>query len=612
MTTATMGRRLGLPAMGRPSWRSAALGFSATFGLALVAIAITSVAVAAMSQGAVLPRVAVGGVNLAGLDRTEAATVLESVLPSLADGEAVIAVGDDSVAIPYAEVGRRYELEAMVADAYAVGRSGNPVTDTLARLRSVFVGANLPLRVHAFDEERLDGAVATAASELSFPMVDATVSPTGTTFTVTPSTVGRGVSEAEIRAALGAELATGNPDDVTLRLEAQLVEPAVATPEAETAAAAATAMSGALRLTVEGAADDEEPISLAPETIAAWITFDVNAHGELAPVLDSAAVTTAVEALAEAVNRDAVDASFSLAGGGLGGVIAAQTGRELDVEASANSLLVALERRGSGASVSAVALAVNVTEPALTTAEAQAALPRMQLVSSWTTYYEVNEGNGFSANITIPAQDIDGTVLAPGETFSFWGGIGPVTVERGYHYGGVIIGGRSVRNGAIGGGICSTSTTLFNAALRYGLEMGERANHFYYIPRYPNGLDATVYSDPNFTQDMTFTNDTENPIVIRGYGSPGQVTFQLWSVPAGRSVVLTNPIVSNQRTAIETTQVDPSLAPGAARRVEYPHHGHDASVTRYVYGPSGELIHQETYFSSYRAVNGITLVGPAS
>ena len=59
-----------------------------------------------------------------------------------------------------------------------------------------------------------------------------------------------------------------------------------------------------------------------------------------------------------------------------------------------------------------------------------------------------------------------------GEWFSFWGSIGPVTVERGFMYGGVIINGRSVKGGAIGGGICSTSTTMFNAALRMGLEMG--------------------------------------------------------------------------------------------------------------------------------------------
>ena len=189
--------------------------------------------------------------------------------------------------------------------------------------------------------------------------------------------------------------------------------------------------------------------------------------------------------------------------------------------------------------------------PSLTTAEAEAILPQMQMVSTWTTYYVPGDGNGFGNNINIPAFDIDGRNLAPGEWFSFWDSIGPVTEERGFMYGGVIIGGRSVAGGAFGGGICSTSTTIFNAALRMGLEMGIRANHFYYIDRYPDGLDATVYMDDNFVQDMTFRNDTEHPIVIRGFGGSGFVTFQIWSVPTGRSVVITDPVTSNHRTAIE-------------------------------------------------------------
>ena len=187
---------------------------------------------------------------------------------------------------------------------------------------------------------------------------------------------------------------------------------------------------------------------------------------------------------------------------------------------------------------------------------------------------------------------------------------GPVTLDRGYRYGGAIINGRSVPNGALAGGICSTSTTLFNAAMRFGLEIGERENHFYYIDRYPTGLDATVAIVNSDVTDMTFRNDTDAPIVIRGFGSPGQVTFQMWSIPNGRSVVLGAPVTSNHRAAIETTQVVSSMAPGTARRVEFPHNGFDVSVSRWVYGADGTLIHQNTWFSDYRAVNGITLVGP--
>ena len=99
--------------------------------------------------------------------------------------------------------------------------------------------------------------------------------------------------------------------------------------------------------------------------------------------------------------------------------------------------------------------------------------------------------------------------------------------------------------------------------------------------------------------------------MIRGYGTPGQVTFQMWSVPTGRTVALSAPDHQRPRSAIETTQLDTSMAPGTSRRVEFPHNGFNVSVSRTVYAADGAVIHQNTWFSDYHTVNGITLVGPA-
>jgi vancomycin resistance protein YoaR len=474
--------------------------------------------------------------------------------------------------------------------------------------------ATMPLLVHAYDDEPMDRVTAEIAQRFTVPAVDAGVIADGAAFTVTPAQAGTSLEAAAVHDVLAEALATTDPTDVRLELAPAVVAPAVSTDLAEEVATAARATVETLALEIPGAAADEEPLSFSSETIASWLSFGPKLGGVAYGVrIDEAAAGEAVTALAESVNQEPVNARIGVAaGGGLGGVIAAQDGRELDIEATQQALLTTLEERGAGGGAASLALAVNVTEPALTTAEAEAALPQMQMISSWTTYYVPGDGNGFGNNINIPARDIDGRNLAPGETFSFWGSIGPVTVERGFHYGGVIIGGRSVAGGAIGGGICSTSTTIFNAALRAGLEMGDRLNHHYYIDRYPDGLDATVYMDDNYTQDMTFRNDTDNPIVIRGFGGNGFVTFQLWSVPTGRTVVITDPVTSNHRAAIETTQVDTSMAPGTAKRVEYPHDGHDVTRTRFVYDAAGNEIHRNTYFSSYRTVNGITLVGPSS
>ncbi len=613
MTSATLPRRLlRRPVTTPPSARSAAIGFGATMLAALVLLIATSMAIGISVGNAVMPNVSVGGVSLAGLDREAAGARLAAELPSLSAGAATIAIGEDEFVVPYADLGRGHETDAMLDAAFSVGRSGNPLADGIARLRALANPTALPVLVHAYDPPALEAVATELAREIRIHPTEAAVVRSGTEFEVRTGAAGRRVEAADISDALALAAATADPGDVRLELAAATIPPIVGTDVATAAAEAARAAVADLELTIPNAAEDEAPLELTADTIAGWLTFGPEGATPYAMRVDVMAATAALTDLAAAVDRDPVNARITVAGSGLGGVVPGQSGRALDVRASTDAVLAAIGGRGGGTPVGSLALAVAETEPDLTTEEAETALPQMQMVSSWTTYYVVNDGNGFGANISIPAWDLDGYNLAPGEWFSFWGGIGPVTVERGYRYGGAIINGRSVAQGALAGGICSTSTTLFNAAMRFGLEIGERTAHYYYIDRYPTGLDATVAIVDSSVVDMTFRNDTDHPIVIRGFGSPGQVTFQLWSVPNGRTVALTAPIIANRRAAIETTQLDTSMAPGTARRVEYPHDGFQSTVSRTVYGPGGEVVHQNTWFSNYRTVNGITLVGPAA
>jgi len=232
-----------------------------------------------------------------------------------------------------------------------------------------------------------------------------------------------------------------------------------------------------------------------------------------------------------------------------------------------------------------------------------------RMISSWTTYFQPAAHNGFGANIWIPAQTIDDTVVKPGATFNFWSSVGDVTLAKGYKLGGAIVDGHTEEGVAIGGGICSTSTTLFNAALRAGFKMGLRSNHFYYIYRYPVGLDATVSKSGNSVQNMTWTNDTPNPVLIRGLTGPNYVRFELWSVPTGRTVTLSTPIVTNYTHSYTQYVHTSALADGASRMIEYPDDGFDSSVTRTVRDAQGRIIHRETYHSNYAMMVGTVLIG---
>jgi vancomycin resistance protein YoaR len=146
--------------------------------------------------------------------------------------------------------------------------------------------------------------------------------------------------------------------------------------------------------------------------------------------------------------------------------------------------------------------------------------------------------------------------------------------------------------------------------------MGARRNHYYYIDRYPLGLDATVFISGNSRQTMSFTNDTEHPILIRGInsrsGGSGYVRFSLYSVPTGRKVSFSRPIVKNIRRASDSTQMTNTLAPGQRKRIEWPVDGKQVWVTRTVTDASGKVIHRNTYYSNYARITGIVLVGRAA
>jgi vancomycin resistance protein YoaR len=288
--------------------------------------------------------------------------------------------------------------------------------------------------------------------------------------------------------------------------------------------------------------------------------------------------------------------------------MAGSNGRRLDVESTAAAIAAELEGRAAGSAASPVAARAVAVEPALTTEEAGTKAPVMTLLGAWTTQFPVGERNYYGANIWLPAQFINGMVLSPGESFEWFSAIGPVTTARGFGPGGVINGNRSEPTGAMGGGMCSSSTTLFNAALRAGLRMGSRSNHTYYIDRYPLGLDATVWIIGGARQSMTFTNDMRTPIFIRGMRLPGAVRYEIWGTPDGRAVSISAPTVRNVQQATTRTVYVGTLPRGQVRQTEYPANGMDVWVTRVV-RRGGAVLHRDTYYSHYRLWNGVIEVG---
>jgi vancomycin resistance protein YoaR len=588
-------------------WRRAAAGFLVAWLGVAAFLAALLIGLAFMYQGRVLPGVSVAGVNVSGLDRAAAGAAVRRALPAIEESRLVLDAAGQTRIVAGATLDRRYDVAAMLDTAFAIGRTGSPLRRAVDELRSLIRGTRVA-PVVTYDQAAVEEAVAAAVRSLETPPRSATIRvPIGSaTFDVVPATEGLSVDAAQALAAAEVRLSLPTSGDVTVDLKPALSDPSISTQAAAGAAQVATRLTAA-GLTLRAGSDIYR---LDAQTLVSWLRFSATSDGALAVGFDDARIGAWLTIFAGDFDQDVRDASLKWSLKGYT-VIPAVEGRVLDVTASTADLASALQVGPGVALPASVTLAVTTTAPQMTTAQADAAAANLQLLGQWTTYFVPGLGNYGGRNIAIPTSQIDGTVLAPGAWFDFWKVV-RISSALGYGLGGAIINGHTQETGALGGGICSCSTTLFNAALRAGLQMGARMNHYYYISRYPRGLDATVYkSDGGWTQDMTFRNDTAYPILIRGINGPGRVTFQIYGHATGRRVVLSAPVIANYHRATDQVQSTTSLRPGVRERVEWPADGFDAWVTRTVYDAAGQVMHRETYHSHYATITGLTLVGVA-
>jgi vancomycin resistance protein YoaR len=585
-----------------------ALAFIFGLGAALALGAGVLFAFERQYEGRILPGISVGGVDLSGMTPAAARDRLADAF-DVSTGSLVLSAGGHDIVIDYEDIDRRIDVDRLVDDAQSIGRSGSFIDRVVGNARTALRGVDLTPRV-LLDDAELAERVGQAGRRVERNASSAAVVVTKATFTLRPGVDGR---SADIEAALH-EASTGlhqldAPERLVVTIPTAIVEPTITTAEATEAIDAAELMARDIDVTV-----GDEVWTIKASTVRTWIRMRPTVDGRLVAILQVMAPRETLGRIGEKVHKDPKNASFLVGKDNtVVGVTAGRDGRSLDIEATRVQLVDALRARAAEQPTAAIAASVKVVRPALTTEEAEQAAPLMARISSWTTYFPISIKNGYGANIWIPSTLIDGYVVAPGEKFDFWKAVGPVTTARGFRPGGAIINGRTEPQGALAGGICSCSTTLFNAALRAGLEMGARRNHYYYIDRYPLGLDATVFISGSSVQTMSFTNDTRFPILIRGInsrdGNAGYVRFDLFSVPTGRTVTFSNPIVKNVRNPTDTIQYTSTLPAGARERIEFPVQGKDVWVTRTVRDADGRVIHKETYYSHYARITGIVLVG---
>lgn len=196
------------------------------------------------------------------------------------------------------------------------------------------------------------------------------------------------------------------------------------------------------------------------------------------------------------------------------------------------------------------------------------------VVSSFSTRYDASNTNR-STNLRIAAEKINGTVLLPGEVFSYNKTVGKRTVEEGYKDAKIYADGGVVDG--LAGGICQISSTLYNAVLLANLEIVERRNHSFTTSYVAAGRDATVVWG---TIDFQFKNSRTYPIKIEASVKNGIAEFKIHGMQEQQEYEINILPRTTASIPYSTTYVDdPTLAPGQQVVSQAGHLGYKVTTT---------------------------------
>lgn len=285
-----------------------------------------------------------------------------------------------------------------------------------------------------------------------------------------------------------------------------------------------------------------------------------------------------------------------------------KSGRSADTETLAASVINAVAAND----YSIITVPVRILEPAVKTEQVKRST---QLVSSWTSSYESHSNADRVYNVAKLSGLISGVVIAPGETWSINKQAGPRTYENGWK------GAAGINDGAFvkepGGGVCQVSSTLYNAALRAGLDVVESSRHSIISNYMPVGLDATIstgnkdlklrnpYDTPVYI--ISYMNTKDKNVTVEIYGPPvvsekyGEVILDFSSEVTGRTEL---PKTSVHYRAAQTPDGKP-IDPGASKVFVSPRRGTTAQTYIHYISPDGkELGVEKFYTAKYPRIEG--------
>lgn len=304
---------------------------------------------------------------------------------------------------------------------------------------------------------------------------------------------------------------------------------------------------------------------------------------------DKATVRELTDYIASTIKRDAMDASVQSFNFNTHAFTFAEEtkGRTVDAEAIYQQAIGKLDAREYGAILT---FQPEEIMPKVTKVEL---MNSYRQISSFTTDTTSNKNR--NTNINLSAQAINGITVMPGDVFSFNEATGQRTVKKGYQEAIAISGGQSVPD--VGGGVCQTSSTLFNAVSRADLEIVYRSPHAWPSSYVEKGMDATV-NWPNL--DFKFKNNRDTPIFIVASYSNKKITVEIYGVTLGEGITidLESEVTKTMKPPSDTVYVkNTKLSSGTQRDTIKARTGYEVDTYK-VWYENGREIKRELYCTS--------------
>ena len=416
-------------------------------------------------------------VSVSGMSQEEAKEKLSKIYETKKLNKIILKHNDFEMPISYDQLGVTRNFNDAVDMAYGIGRKGNIFTNNYRLLFSGFLRKNINLDIN-IDDVSINNVINDVQSKLPDVTLQSSYYIDGSNLVIKKGTDGVEINRDELKSAIIKNINDFNSADCEIEIPV-----------------------------IEKKADDIDIKKIADEIKKepkdAYISKNpLEVHVEQDGVELACSIEEAQKIIDEKNDGDDENNSNSENGNN-------KNGNNENSE----------ENQDKGEYI----IPLKITHPSVTV-ESLGNDAFANRLATYTTNYDASNVNR-NNNLVLASEKLNGTIVKPGEEFSYNKTIGERTIASGFKEAKAYAGGKVVLD--VGGGICQLSSTLYNAALLTNLDITERHNHYFLTSYVPAGRDATVSWG---SVDFKFKNNRKYPIKIESKVEDGVATVSIYGI----------------------------------------------------------------------------------